>query len=841
MTIKLRPYQEKAVGDVREAFRMGSRRTLLVLPTGGGKCHARGTPILMHNGTIKKVEDIVVGDLLMGPDSMPRAVTSLARGREEMMRITPTKGDSFVCNRSHILSLKLTPSKDKVPLYWELSIDEFLKKSPTFKHRAKLWRTGVDFPSRASQHRISPYQLGIWLGDGEAGQAVVHCPDEEVLSAWEDIARANPDRLRTVRSHRKDRADAVGCPYSRLSRIKGTEQRNLVKEILDELGVFGSGVKRFIPEMYKCADRSERLELLAGLIDTDGYLGNGYYEFTTMYDELRDDTLYLARSLGFAAYSSTSYKRCQTGGGGWYHRLRISGNVDEIPVRIPRKKAAPRRQIKRVDVTGFSVESLGEGDYYGFTLGGTDGLYLLGDFTVTHNTLCFSYIAAGVARNQKRVLIVAHRRELLKQISKALKQQGVHHAVMAGGYHGIPTANVVVASVFTIAGRLHRFPAPDLIIGDEAHHFTPNSTWGKVVAAFPKARVLGVTATPERADGKGLGLMFDTMVIGPTVSELTALGFLSPASVYAPSVPDLSNVKSRAGDYVTQDLEDLMGQSTVTGNAVEHYLSLARGKKAIAFCVSVKHAQQVAKAFQDAGVTASSIDGGMETGERDGILSRFENGGIDVLVSCDLVSEGFDLPAVEVVILLRPTKSLSLYLQQVGRGIRIAPGKSETLVFDHANNTRVHGFIDDEREWELTTETARKKKAKKDDDEEAVETVRTCPKCFAAHRPAPTCPKCGHAYEIKGRTVKHVDGELSKMERGGVAGEPKKVDWQRQYYKMIQVGKKMNVKNPKEWAFNLVCNQEAKRQAGKRDVFGKPMVNGLTMDERNAIRQAVGA
>ena len=148
MTIKLRPYQEKAVSDVREAFRMGSRRALLVMPTGAGKCHARGTPILMYDGTIKMVEDVVVGDLLMGPDSQPRAVTSLARGREEMFRVKPTKGDSFGCNRSHILSLKLTPEKHGcVHEYVEISIDEYLAKGSTFKHRAKLWRASIDFPS----------------------------------------------------------------------------------------------------------------------------------------------------------------------------------------------------------------------------------------------------------------------------------------------------------------------------------------------------------------------------------------------------------------------------------------------------------------------------------------------------------------------------------------------------------------------------------------------------------------------------------------------------------------------------------------------------------------------
>jgi hypothetical protein len=290
-------------------------------------------------------------------------------------------------------------------------------------------------------------------------------------------------------------------------------------------------------------------------------------------------------------------------------------------------------------------------------------------------TVCFSYIASGVAQNNKRVLIIAHRRELLRQISKALTAVGVPHGMLMGGSTGIPRTNVVVASVFTLANRLKHFPEPDMIIGDEAHHFTPNSSWGKVVNAFPKARVLGVTATPERLDGKGLGVLFDDMVVGPTVAELTEQGFLSPADVYAPSKPDMQGIHTRMGDFVKADLEKVMDRPSITGSAVAHYTKLAAGKKAIAFCVSVKHAQMVAEDFRNAGYASYHIDGGMTEGERDKVLKDFEAGKIQVLTSCDLVSEGFDLPAVEVAILLRPTQSLSLYLQQCGRAIRPAPGK----------------------------------------------------------------------------------------------------------------------------------------------------------------------
>lgn len=451
--------------------------------------------------------------------------------------------------------------------------------------------------------------------------------------------------------------------------------------------------------------------------------------------------------------------------------------------------------------------------------------------TGSGKTLMFSYISAGMAKNDKRIVIIAHRRELIKQISGALKNVGVRHGILVGGSIGIPKANVIVASVFTLARRLARFPAPDLLIGDEAHHFTPDSTWGKVVKAFPKARVLGVTATPERLDGKGLGLLFDDMVMGPTVAELTEQGFLSPAEVYAPSKPDLSRVRTRMGDYVTADIEGEMDRPSITGSAVAHYTKLAAGRRAVAFCVSVKHAKDVAEDFRLAGYSASHIDGTMDDVERDGVLAKFETGEIQILTSCDLISEGFDLPAIEVAILLRPTKSLSMYLQQVGRAIRPSPGKEKTIVLDHCGNTATHGFIDEHREWELTADKARKKK-----DGEAAPAVRTCPSCYSMHRPMPTCPKCGHVYQIKSRKIEQRDGDLVQISRAEDSKQAATVtDLNRRYEVLMKIGKSRGYSHPDKWAFNVICGQESARLAKVRPANGGRSTNGLTEQERSRV------
>jgi superfamily II DNA or RNA helicase len=452
--------------------------------------------------------------------------------------------------------------------------------------------------------------------------------------------------------------------------------------------------------------------------------------------------------------------------------------------------------------------------------------------TGSGKTVIFSYIAAGMAKNNKRILIVAHRRELLKQISGALKKVGVSHAVLSGGTPGIPIANVVVASVFTLVRRMKAMKPFDLIIGDEAHHFTPDSSWGKVVAGFPSARVLGVTATPERLDGKGMGQMFDDMVMGPTVAELTAQGFLSHAVVYAPSAPDLGSVGTRMGDYVSKQLEDAMDKPIITGSAVKHYGKYADGKKAIAFCVSVKHAKDVAEDFRNAGYDASHIDGGMDDTERDGVLKAFEDGRVQILTSCDLVSEGFDLPSVEVAILLRPTKSLGLFLQQCGRAIRPHPDKERTIILDHAGNTARHGFIDDERDWSLADGFV----ANRGKNAEKVVSVRTCTACFAVHKPTPTCPMCGYVYPVTARKVKHVDGDLvmtSREDDPDISTQEGLM--QKRHRVLTSVARKRGYNNPTQWAFNVICGQEASRLAKKVGMRDAQTTNGLTAEERAAI------
>ena len=378
--------------------------------------------------------------------------------------------------------------------------------------------------------------------------------------------------------------------------------------------------------------------------------------------------------------------------------------------------------------------------------------------TGSGKTVVFAEICRMANEKRRKVLILVHRRELVTQASDKLAKAGVEHGIIAAGFK--PSGHSVqIASVQTLARRLRTVSIePDLIIIDEAHHAVAGQ-WEKILQHFGNARVIGVTATPSRLDGRGLGSHFSTLISGPSVKQLTELGFLSRHRVFAPPViADLKGVRTRAGDYANDQLSEAMNRPTITGDAIAHYRKRADGLPAIAFCCSVAHATSVCESFNAAGYRAKLVTGSMSMEERDEAISGLADGRTQVLCSVDVVSEGTDVPAVSAAILLRPTQSEALYLQQVGRILRPQPGKV-AIVLDHVGNTFKHGFIDDVRAWSLDSKPKRQRT-----DEPAVQ-VRQCPKCFAAFKPQPVCPCCGHVFKTKASHLETVDGDLVEIKR----------------------------------------------------------------------------
>lgn len=379
-------------------------------------------------------------------------------------------------------------------------------------------------------------------------------------------------------------------------------------------------------------------------------------------------------------------------------------------------------------------------------------------------TVCFTYIAATSSARAKRVLILVHRIELLRQTSKALQKFGVYHGLINPKYTPDLRAHVQVASVQTLVKRLDKIQPPDLIVIDEAHHASAN-TWRTIIERFPNARLLGVTATPCRGDGSGLGTdsggFFDVMVQGPQVSDLIGMGYLVKPVIYAPKDKlDLTGILTKMGDYVKDQLAALVDKPKITGSAVEHYMKLCPGTPAVVFCVNVAHAQHVAAEFRAHGFRAYHADGTLDDEERARILNGLGNGQVQVVTSCDLISEGTDIPAIGCAILLRPTQSMGLYIQQVGRALRTSDGKSHAIILDHVGNVLTHGMPDEDRQWSLDGDMSRKKKKKQD----AAPRVLQCEKCYAMHEPAPACPVCGHVYVNQARPApQQVDGTLQQI------------------------------------------------------------------------------
>ena len=426
-------------------------------------------------------------------------------------------------------------------------------------------------------------------------------------------------------------------------------------------------------------------------------------------------------------------------------------------------------------------------------------------------TVLFSHITRETAARGNRVCVLVHRAELLRQASASLDALGVPHGLIAAGRSMNLAAPVQVASVQSLARRLHLIPQEffQLLVIDEAHHSNAG-TWAKVLKHCSSARVLGVTATPCRSDGRGLGEFYSHMVLGPTPAELTDAGFLAPARVLAPPGPSLLGLRKRMGDFDMSQAGQMLQAGQAMGDCLAHYRQHLNGQTAIAFCCSVAHAEAVADLFNRHGVAAASIDGTMEPIQREQLLAELGAGRLKVLTSCQLIGEGVDVPSVAGCILLRPTQSVSLHLQMIGRCLRPQPGK-RAVVLDHVGNTQRLGHHLEDREWTLDG-TPKK-------DREAAPSVKVCPKCFACLPSGkPRCGECGHEFLPERREIEHVDGELVEVSADQLKRETRREQGEaRTVEDLVQIGKRRGMKNPTAWARHVMAARVARgHRAGVR-------------------------
>jgi len=434
--------------------------------------------------------------------------------------------------------------------------------------------------------------------------------------------------------------------------------------------------------------------------------------------------------------------------------------------------------------------------------GNTRVLYVLP--TGGGKTVLFSHITQSAANRRRRVLILVHRVELLRQASRSLAAMGLEHGLIQAGQPLDLSLPVQVASVQTIARRLGQIPPDwfDFIIIDEAHHATAG-TWRQVLAHQTAARVLGVTATPCRADGRGLGEVFQSIVLGPSAAELTAAGYLAAARVFAPPIGfDARSIRRRMGDFDMGQAADQLGGRQIMGDAVGHYRQHLGGRTAIAFCCSVAHAEAVAAAFQAQGIAAASIDGTMSAHEREGLLGALGEGQLQVLTSCSLIGEGVDVPSVAGCLLLRPTQSVALHLQMIGRCLRPQPGKV-AVILDHVGNYQRLGHHLEERDWSLEGRVTRSASA--------APSVAVCGSCFAAYPSgAASCPECGHVAPPAVRELAVVQGELREVELAAAKARRAEQGQAVTLEELIRVGLSRGMRNPRGWARHVLAGRSVR-------------------------------
>jgi DNA repair protein RadD len=380
-------------------------------------------------------------------------------------------------------------------------------------------------------------------------------------------------------------------------------------------------------------------------------------------------------------------------------------------------------------------------------------------------------VTRRAAAEGKRVLVLAHTREIIKQTARKIYDNGVQNfGIIAAGLQEHPGEPVQVASIQTLWSRAFQrdrmpLPAAHVLIVDESHH-CPAETYRKIIASYPNAVLLGFTATPCRGDGRGLGGIFEAIVQTPQIAKLIEQGYLVKTRVYAPIDPDLSGVRTVAGDYVEKQLAERMDRDNLVGDIVTHWHRYGERRKTVCFAVNVAHSLHIRDEFRTAGVVAEHVDGGTPKPDRDAALARLASGETEIITNCMVLTEGWDMPAASCAILARPTRKMGLYRQMVGRILRPAPDKADAVVLDHSGAVFRHGFVEDRVDWTLDPE----KRAYSPIHAARLHSgyssrLLECTQCGAIRVAGEACRHCGFLPQRRPDAIVFGNGELALVDR----------------------------------------------------------------------------
>jgi DNA repair protein RadD len=415
---------------------------------------------------------------------------------------------------------------------------------------------------------------------------------------------------------------------------------------------------------------------------------------------------------------------------------------------------------------------------------------------------------AIIAATPRRTLVISHRREIVKQTSDKLTAAGVPHGVIQAGDEKKlrPLASVQVASIQTLHARAIRsstmlMPLADLLIIDEAHHACA-ATYRKILKAYPDAIVLGLTATPCRGDGRGLGGIFETMIECPQVAELIVGGYLVKVRLYAPVDPDLKGVRTVKGDYHETQLADRMDRAKLVGDIVTHWHKYGERRRTIAFACSVAHSIHIRDEFLKSGVRAEHLDGSTPKDERDAMLARLASGETEVIANCMVLTEGFDCPDIGCITLARPTKKMGLFRQMIGRGLRPANGKTDVVILDHSGAVFRHGLPEDHVEWTLDPDRHAEAPAHQARLEHKAASLIECTQCSALRLGGQPCPACGFLPQRPAQYIAHVEGELGLVTNGKAKAQVYTSEEKARWYQML-IGEALRRGKRPGWAWYL--------------------------------------
>ncbi len=670
----LRDYQE----DMEKAA-LSHTVGVVQAKTGSGKCLGKGTKVLMFDGSVKKAEDIKIGDLLMGPDSTPRQVLSLARGREEMFRVKPVKGEPWECNKSHILSLRYSgndvPSKGRYSGDTiNMSVADYLSMDKTFRRNTKLYRVGVEYPQK--DLIIDPYFLGIWLGDGLSLQPEITTEDPEVVIYLNKFASKNKLNV----SKKAYKGKATNYRLVREDGETGRFRTNPLKDKLSSLGVLGN---KHIPFIYLTSSRQQRLSLLAGLIDSDGHYSNNHLAITSKWKKLADQIRDLCRSLGLAAYTSVKSVKIKEGDIRDYYRVNISGDYSCIPTKIKRKKAKKRKQVKNVLHTGFTLESIGEGDYYGFEITG-DRLFLLADYTVTHNTVTFVKIVVERGIN---TIILVNTKELAEQTVDAfveftnLEKDDIGF-IGSGRYEKKPITIGILQTMRVIVEDDDPTKLNEIndyfgqSIADETHIIAAE-TYYNVMSNLNFKFKFGFSATPFREDGLTDVIHFAN---GPLIHQvpdeavedhLVIPGYKQLMTDYYFPLMDTSEYQT----MITHMAEDKERNDFI----IKHFEEIGKDLPSVFLCNRTSQVEYLHENIENSIMLTSK----MSKTEREQAMEDLRSGkAIHVCSTFGLFSTGLDVPRLECLYIVSPMKSEIKLRQSAGRLMRKASGKMKAMIYD---------------------------------------------------------------------------------------------------------------------------------------------------------------